>query len=87
MANHRTQNEIIRLAADTSDASNGPKRLSDMRTALFGSNRRTARLAYINTDQTKPHDKWEKYLRSKGINNSKYTAEERDVFHITSSYL
>jgi len=87
MPNHRTQNEIIRLAVDTSDATQGPKRLSDVRTALFGSNRRTSILAYINTDQTKPHDKWEKYLRSKSINNSKYINEEKDVFHQTSTYI
>lgn len=83
----RIQNEITRLAIDTQDATNGPKRLSDLRTALFKSNRRTSILAYINTDQTKPHDRWEKYLRSKSINNSKYIAEERDVFHQTSSYI
>lgn len=85
MPNHRTQNEIIRLTIDTEDATAGPKRLSDLRTALFGSNRRTDIIKYLASG-TKWHDAWEEYLRSKSINNSNYIEEERDVFHQTSSY-
>ena len=85
MPNHRTQDEIINIAIKTADATTGPKRLSDVRTALFGANRRTKILAYINNG-TRWHDAWEKYLRSKSINNSKYVEEERDVFHKTSTY-
>ena len=85
MPNHRTQNEIIRLAIDTADATSSPKRLSDLRTALFGANRRTDIIKYLATG-TRWHDAWEEYLRSKSIDNSKYVEEERDVFHQTSSY-
>lgn len=85
MANHRTQNEIIRLALDTADGTTGPKRLSDLRSALFGANRRTEIIKYLGTG-TRWHDAWEAYLRSKSINNSSKVEEEKDVFHQTSSY-
>lgn len=85
MPNHRTQNEIIRLAIDTADATSSPKRLSDLRTALFGANRRTSIIKYL-AKGTRWHDAWESYLRSKSINNSNKIEEERDVFHQTSTY-
>lgn len=83
----RTQNEITRLSLDTADASNGPKRLSDLRTALFGSNRRTSIIGYLGQNQPKWHDAWESYLRSKSINDSNNIEEERDTFHKVSSYI
>lgn len=85
MPNHRTQDEIINIAIKTGNTSGRP-RLSDVRTALFGSNRRTQILKYLGQNVNRWHDAWEAYLRSKSINNSKYIEEERDVFHKTSTY-
>ena len=85
MPNHRTQNEIINIAIKTANASSSP-RLSDVRTELFGSNRRTSILKYLGQNGKRWHDAWESYLRSKSIDNSKYIEEERDVFHKTSTY-
>jgi hypothetical protein len=94
MANiYRTQEEIIRLGIDSgigANASVSTSRLSDLRVAQLGTARRSEIIAYINSlsggSETRWHDAWEEYLRSKSINDSKYVEEERGVFHKTSSY-
>lgn len=86
MAIYRTEEEIVNIAAETG----GGARLSDVRTALFGSNRRSEIIAYINGvtggNAIHWHDAWEEFLRSKSINNSQYVGEERGVFHRTGTY-
>lgn len=88
---YRTQEEITNLAADTGVGGSIP-RLSDLRTAKFGTARRSEHIAAIKSLASTPgaeiywHDTWEDYLRDKSINNSEYVEEERGIFHRTSSY-
>jgi len=86
---YKTQEEITELSIKNGDTS---RYLSDQRTALFGSNRRTDIIGYSaqQNSSTKEHqyyhDEWEEFLRSQSINNSKYIEEEKSVFHKISNY-
>jgi len=86
---YNTQEEIINLETDVNLGAT-PARLSDLRTAKFGTARRSEMIAAINVmsggEAIHHHDAWEEFLRDNSINNSKYIEEERGVFHRTSTY-
>lgn len=86
---YRTQEEIINLETDVNLGA-APARLSDLRTAKFGTARRSEIIGYINATYGGTsrywHDAWEGFLRDNSINDSKYIEEERGVFHRTSTY-
>jgi len=84
---YKREEEIVALQKATNTTS---KYLSDQRTAQFGSARRSEIVGWVadqnNDSQKKWHDGWEKYLRGKSVNNSKYIEEERAVFHKAVGY-
>jgi hypothetical protein len=88
---YRNEEEIVNLAADIGSTAKYNYK-SDMRTAKFGTNRRSEYIAAIDTLATTPsgknyyHDVQENFLRDQSVNNSQYIEEERGIFHDTATY-